>query len=79
MTTEKEAEQIVEQAITLVEGLMDDGLLPGDVLKVMTTAIVLVIRNAEFKTPKPEIAKDITTLITSTAAKAARNQRGMTQ
>ena len=59
---------LVDTAINLVETLFEHGLPPGDALKTLTTAIVLILQNAEFKMTKTDIAADITRLITGIAA-----------
>jgi hypothetical protein len=58
---------IVDTAISLVEQLFERGISPGDALKTLTTAIVLIIQNADFEMSKVDIAGDITRLITAIA------------
>jgi len=61
-------EEILELAYDVVAEMQDNGIAPGTTVKILTTAICLVIQNATFRMTKPEVAAEITQLISKYAA-----------
>jgi hypothetical protein len=64
-----EAERILERAVDLMIGLHREGFTPGVSIKVLVSAVCMVIQNGSFGISKNQIARDISTTVTNVAAR----------